>query len=131
MINTRETAEEYRLAHWAEITQRRQDSGQSIKGFCKAEGIYPNVYFYWQRKLREAACKRLPELQAAVKNQGHTVPAFTEVKLEELPPPQPMLPLPATPSRISVEIKGAKITTDSAYPADQLAALCRELARPC
>ena len=54
-MNTREIAEEYRLSHWAEIMKDRTASGLSIKNFCKAAGFHENVYYYWQRKLREAA----------------------------------------------------------------------------
>jgi putative transposase len=39
--------------------RRRTESGLSIKKFCEVEGIYLNVYFYWQRKLRETACQEL------------------------------------------------------------------------
>jgi transposase-like protein len=56
MINTREITEEYRLAHWAQIMQERAESGLSIKAFCKTLGCHQNAYFYWQRKLRKAAC---------------------------------------------------------------------------
>ena len=55
MINTREIAEEYRLSYWAGIMQDRQKSGLSIKVYCKSAGFHENVYYYWQRKLHEAA----------------------------------------------------------------------------
>ena len=55
MVNTREIAQEYRLSHWSEIMRERQDSGMSIRGYCKSIGLHENVYYYWQRRLREAA----------------------------------------------------------------------------
>jgi len=58
-MNTREIAEEYRLAHWAGIMKDRVDSGLSIKAFCKTAGFHENVYYYWQRKLREMAAKQM------------------------------------------------------------------------
>ncbi|MCL2153995.1 MAG: IS66 family insertion sequence element accessory protein TnpB [Oscillospiraceae bacterium] len=58
-MNTRDIATEYRLTHWAGIMRERQESGLSIKTFCEQSGFHENVYFYWQRKLREAACKAL------------------------------------------------------------------------
>jgi len=131
MVNTREIAEEYRLTHWAQIMQRRRENGQSIKSFCEAEGIYSNVYYYWQRKLREAACEQLVVAQAEPVQGSLAVTGFTEVKLKELPVPPGMSPVTAKASQISVEINGAKITTDSAYPTDKLAELLRELSRPC
>jgi len=140
MQNTREIAEQYRLSHWAEVMSRRQASGQSIKGFCRTEEIHQNVYYYWQRKLREAACERLPELQTETTGKSLTcpssagyVPGFAEVRLDEASVPQiasapPRAVSPeAVPSQITLEINGIKIITDSTYPADKLAALCREL----
>jgi len=58
-MNTRDIAEEYRLTHWAQIMRERQDSGLSIKAYCKQRGFHENVYYYWQRKLREATCTEL------------------------------------------------------------------------
>jgi hypothetical protein len=57
MINTREIAEEYRLAHWAHVIQERTQKGMSIKAFCKHVGIGENTYFYWQRRVRMAAAE--------------------------------------------------------------------------
>jgi putative transposase len=54
MINTREIAEEYRLSHWAGIMQERNAKGMSIRAYCESMGMHENVYYYWQRKLREA-----------------------------------------------------------------------------
>ena len=62
-VNTRDYATEYRLVQWAETMRRCQESGKSKKGFCDSEGIHPNVFFYWQRKLREAACETLISAQ--------------------------------------------------------------------
>jgi len=55
----REIAAEFRLGHWAQILQDRAASGQSMRAYCKEKGIAFNVYFYWQRKLREAAVRQL------------------------------------------------------------------------
>jgi putative transposase len=56
MINTREIATGYRLEHWAGIIRERAESGLTVKAFCESAGVHPNSYFYWQRRLREAAC---------------------------------------------------------------------------
>jgi len=55
-MNTRKIAAEYRLTQWAGIIRERQESGLNVKAFCEAKGFHENIYFYWQRKLREAAC---------------------------------------------------------------------------
>ena len=59
MINTNEIAKEYRLSHWAQVIQRRADSGMSIREYCISIGISENTYFYWQRRVRQAACDLL------------------------------------------------------------------------
>jgi len=58
-MNTREMAKEFRLTHWARIMQERSASGKSIREYCKSAKIGEYVYYYWQRKLREAACSEL------------------------------------------------------------------------
>lgn len=116
-MNTREIAVEYRLAHWAQIMQDRAQSGMSIRAYCKSAGIHENVYYYWQRKLREAACEQL------------NVPGFAEVRMATTgPSPMPMGM--ARPSGIRVEVGGLQIAVDNAYPADKLAVLLRALMRP-
>jgi len=37
----------------------RSDSGMNIREFCKHIGICENTYFYWQRRVREAAVERI------------------------------------------------------------------------
>ena len=77
MVNTREIAEEYRLSHWAEVMRERRESGLTIKAYCRRIGICGNTYFYWQRKLREAACEELAarvQKGAAVAGEHALVP---------------------------------------------------------
>jgi hypothetical protein len=58
-MDTRNIAKEYRMTHWAGIMRERNESGKSIKSFCETEEIPQNVYYYWQRRLREAACQHI------------------------------------------------------------------------
>lgn len=60
-MDTRKIAKEYRLRQWTQIIQARMESGKSVKDFCEDSGVSKNAYYYWQRKLREAACKDLAE----------------------------------------------------------------------
>ena len=61
MVNTKELTSEYRMAHWAGIIKERAESGLTVKAYCETAGVHPNSYFYWQRKLREAACAKMSE----------------------------------------------------------------------
>ena len=116
-MNTREIAEEYRLSHWSQIMQERSQSGMSIRAYCKSGGIHENVYYYWQKRLREAACEQL------------NTPGFAEVRLATTEPSsKPMGMAPSGGMRI--EVGGMQIAVDNVYPADKLAILLRALSRP-
>lgn len=121
-MNTREIAAEYRLAHWAQIVRRRSESGLSIKVFCASEGFHENAYYYWQRKLREAACEQLMEIRTEHAKPCLIPPGFAEVKIAEA---HEQLPIQekAKQGEIRIELAGMRIVADSAYPAEKIAAL--------
>jgi len=97
-MNTQEIAKEYRLSQWTQIIKACKESGKSVKDFCEDNGINRNAYFYWQRKLREAACKEL-------------------AKIDETPGPTPDGWIKLNPAKpqyadesILIEINGCHIT---------------------
>ena len=126
-MNTREMATEYRLAQWSQALQDRKASGESIKSFCENKGVSKNTYFYWQRKLREAACNQLALTQTEATGRDLPAQRFAEIRVSE----PAALPETTQPSLILMEIGRARITIGSTYPTDKLAALLRELGRPC
>jgi transposase-like protein len=73
MIDTRKIAQEYRLTHWAQVMRKRTESGLSIKDYCKQVGISTNTYFYWQKRLRESVCEKLPA--NFTEDENHQLPA--------------------------------------------------------
>jgi len=99
--------------------QARIDEGLSIKDYCLQKGICQNTYFYWQRRVRLAACKQLALKQPETAG-AHS---FAEVKVIE----PPAAPAESTAGQIILEIRGCRITADRSYPAKALAALLREL----
>jgi len=121
-MDTRAVAHDIRLRHWAGMLKEQQESGRSIRAWCRENKVAEKTYYYWQRKLREVACEQMTALQAA----GISAPGFAEVRTEPL-----ALSETTTPSRICVETDRIRITTDSTYPPDKLASLIRELSRPC
>jgi len=129
MINTREIAGEYRLAHWAQVIEERIRSELSIKMYCQQIGIATNTYYYWQRRLREAACEQLIAIPVET-TQTQVVPCeFTEVKMESDVQIKPETVSITHRSHIRLEAAGVRISADSAYPLKNLAALLRELVR--
>jgi transposase-like protein len=126
-MNTRAIADEYRLAHWAQIVRERQESGLSIKTYCESAGFHENVYYYWQRKLREAACKELSKVQYETTSLQPA--GFAEIRLAE----SPTLPIQSVvhQNQVRVDVAGVQITADCEYPIGMLTILIQGLRRPC
>lgn len=124
MINTREIASEYRLSHWAGVIRERNASGMSIKAYCESIGLHQNVYFYWQRKLREAACT---ELFPAVSNSGEVskVPSGWAVCGTDVEAPI------AGGTEITIEIGKSRVTANAGIDLELLGDVCRVLMSLC
>ena len=118
----RNVAAERRLTHWAQIVQDRVESGLNVRTFCKNAGIHENVYFYWQRKLREKAC----EVSGITTKETRLVPqGFAEVKIKS----QTTMGshIASKPQQLRIEYADLLIIADSGYPTDDLAYLLKEL----
>ena len=57
---------------WSGMIRERVESGQSIRNWCRENGISENSYYYRLKKIRQAACQ--------VMEQGHA-PTLAEVPL--------------------------------------------------
>jgi len=118
-MNTREIAEEYRLSHWSGIMRDRVASGLTIKAFCKTAGFHENVYYYWQRKLREVACREMltTAQEKAVVPSGWAVcePAKAE----------------SSGSSIYIEIGKCRVSVDADVKVEALEKVCRVLMALC
>lgn len=121
-MNTREIAGEYRLSHWAQIMRDRSESGMSIRGYCRSAGICENVYYYWQRKLREAACQEL-NLSAGGRSEKALVPSGWAVCKtgEAVPVKKPL----------TIEVGGYRISVEADVDPELLAKTCRMLKTLC
>ena len=128
-MNTKEIAMAYRRSHWAQVIREQKESGLSIKAYCKREGIRANSYFYWQKKLREELCESISGVQSA-DHRTSLAPRFTEVQVKSAPFHLPSLETDNT-NQIRVEVGGIRVIFDSVYPPHELAAMLRELTRPC
>ena len=126
-MSTREMARQVRLTHWAQIMHERKESGRSIRVWCRENNIKEKTFYYWQRRLREAACEGFTEAQF-LSGQSLTAPRFAEVQLTAA---ASAVALPELTHELRVEVGGLQIIAGSEYPADKLAMLLRELSRPC
>ena len=60
-MDTRLMANQYKLQHWATLIQECRASGVMIKDWCEQNNINKDRFYYWQRKVREAACQAVTE----------------------------------------------------------------------
>jgi len=121
-MDSREIAAEYRLTHWAGIVRERKMSGASVRSFCGTNGIRENVYYYWQRKLREAAGDSL--LAATSESNGlAAIPHGWAVCEED--------GASASCGEVSLEIGKWRVRVGADVSAERLEGICRVLMRLC
>jgi hypothetical protein len=129
-MDTREIASEYRLTHWAGLLRERRESGESIRSFCEKKGFHENIFYYWQKKLREATIGELRKTNESAMPPSREAPGFIEVKVPG------GVELQSYTERncgntIRVEAGGLRITAESGYPVEQLAVLLARIVRSC
>jgi transposase-like protein len=128
-LSPKEMTKQVRLTQWAQIVHERKESGQSNRAWCRENGINEKTYYYWQRRLREAACDRFKAAQLS-KGMSLAPTRFTEAQLAA----SAIMPVPAameSSHQLHLEIGGIKIAADREYPIDKLAILLKELSRSC
>ena len=123
-MNTRYIAEEYRLSHWAGIMRERAESGLSITAFCKNAGFHTNVYYYWQRKLREAACEHIATTPQESR-ESSMVPVPNGWALCETAKPE------TSENPIRIEVGRFRVITTADVDSDHLSKVCRALLSLC
>ena len=98
---------EYRSNQWMQIIQDRNQSGLTIREYCRQNGISRNAYFYWLRVIRRQA---MEEGKAANRHQE-----FVEIPSLQVPertgdkPPANPEPPTDPGSGLTLEIKGVHI----------------------
>jgi hypothetical protein len=121
-MNTREIAVEYRLTHWAQIMQERMASGKSVREFCASAGYKEHVFYYWQKRLREAACQELIPAMTRDMQHGASVPHGWVACVK----PEPNGTVP-----ITIEIGQYRVLVSGGMDTEQLAIVCKTLASIC
>lgn len=66
-----------RLQQWSSIIQDCKSSGLKVDDYCSEHNISRNSYYYWLRKIKEAAIEHSGNIFAEV-NQPFTVPVDSD-----------------------------------------------------
>ena len=104
---------------WQKLLADQQASGQTQVAWCAAHGINYHTMIDRARRFRKQEKMSAGAFVADDKKEWVKVKtAVTSVSC-------------ATVSEVRIEIGVYRITTDSGFPSDKLASLCRELSRSC
>lgn len=57
-MNTKLATRQIRLHEWAAIIKDCKASGQKVDIYCEQHGLSRDAYYYWLRKVKEAALKQ-------------------------------------------------------------------------
>lgn len=57
-MNTKLATRQIRLNEWAAIIKDCKASGQKVDIYCEQHGLSRDAYYYWTRKVKEAALKQ-------------------------------------------------------------------------
>jgi len=52
-MSARKVAKEYKLLKWSEIMRKRYDSGESVRSWCRNNGISDKTFYYWRRMCKQ------------------------------------------------------------------------------
>ena len=113
------------MGHWAGIMGERAASGLSIRKYCEREGMHPNRYHYWQRRLRIAAAG---EIQAKKEEVAQLPPAgwmqiSTTEEVSELKKPEN--------TGVMIEIGKSRVMVNETTGTELLTKVCKVLVELC
>jgi hypothetical protein len=82
-MRKRSTQEIQRQSHWQEIISGQQESGQSVRAYCRQAGIEESAFYWWRRELarrsrqgedRRSLRRSLPQGQPGRQVTGKATP---------------------------------------------------------
>lgn len=102
--------ERYRSSQWMEILRDRKESGLGVDEYCRIKGISRHAYYYWQRKLRNAACTELAKQDMGIAAAPSGWMQLSKASAQE--------------SSIRIEISGCHIDVNKSTDLELLKRVC-------
>jgi len=123
-MTVKETAHAYKLQQWTGLICDCKASGKTVTAWCAEQNINTKTYYYWQRRVREAACEQLAVQEAPSLPMVPIgdVPEFAEYR-------QPNLK--EAGSAITLHISGAIVEIHNDADADVIASTLNALKNIC
>lgn len=92
----REKQRREKLRYWKEVMEEQEQSGSSIRGFCRERDLSHSAFCYWRDKVKEIA----QDEEARAEIDSHFLP----VKIVE----DRVIKLESTEPRIEIELQGGR-----------------------
>ena len=73
-----------KLQNWSEIELERQESGLTVKEWCRRENMNPSTYYSHLRKIRENLSEQIPVPVTAFTENTHTESAAIRIEWGDL-----------------------------------------------
>jgi hypothetical protein len=54
---------------WQSLFSEQEESGESVAAFCRARGVRESLFYYWKRRLHEAAAPQFVEVELRKANR--------------------------------------------------------------
>ena len=100
---------EYRLQQWAQVVKDCNASGLSNREYCRQHDISEKTYYYWIRRLRQAAASQMSA-------EPTLVPLNSETSKEK-----------AAEDLLQIQFRGAELTLPSGVDLDAVASLLKSI----
>ena len=104
---------EYRLQQWAQVVKSCNTSGLSNREYCRQHNISEKTYYYWVRRLRQAAAS---QIEARTPTLVPLDPAQQASRQE-------------TDDMLYIRFRGAELTLPGRTDMDAVAALLKSIQR--
>ena len=117
-MGTREATHAYRLRHWTERISQCRNSGMTVKAWCERQNINIKNYYYWQRRVCEAANTELMKAQNCNSENGLVPRGWAQLSKPEHA---------TTEAILTIDISGCRISVNAKTGPELLAKVCRVL----
>jgi len=68
-------------AKWQKLVSEQGRSGQSVAAFCRERGLCASLFFWWKKRLREAAETKFVEVKLATAAPEPSRPSDSRVEI--------------------------------------------------
>lgn len=109
-------------AQWTGLVHQCQTSGQTIKVWCRSNGINENTYYYWLKRLRKKAIEQHPTVQPTKQEEA---PAIVEIPRAAVKAARSESA--AGTASIQLSFRGARLTIENGTSPELLRMVLSEL----